>query len=125
MNSRIQRGTTAELVIASEASKREYCVSLPISHNSHYDLILDKGSLLRIQVKRAYEVDNHGSKVWCIENRRISGGKKRSYPDKSYDYLAAVDVDGSNIWFIPFEVASKYKAQLYLGKQKVYLNKWI
>jgi hypothetical protein len=129
MNNRIQRGNVAELIVASEASKRQYVVSLPISHNSHYDLLLDRlgiGKIIKCQVKRAYFNDNHGYKILCIESRRISGKRRYSYPCNSYDYLVACNVDNNDIWFIPKEVADGYKAQVYLGlKMNKYKNKWV
>lgn len=126
MNNRIQRGNVAELMVAAEASKRNFVVSLPISHNSHYDLILDKGKLIKVQVKRAYPLQYHDKKMLCVEGRLISGGKKNSYEKGSYDYLFACDVDKGDIWIIPFVYASKFKAQIYLETSKTiqYKNQW-
>lgn len=125
MNNRVQRGSVAELVVAAEASKRGFVVSMPISHNSHYDLILDNGKLYRVQVKRVYTVNNHGSLAKCVESRRISGKKRWQYPDDSYDFLVACDVDSNDTWIIPFEIATKYKAQIYLGSKDKYKNQWV
>lgn len=124
MNNRIQRGNVAELAVASEASKRGYVVCLPISHNSHYDLIIDNGTLNRIQVKRVYKVNNHGSSVRCVEGRRIHSKQRWAYPEDSYDFLLACDVDTNDIWIIPFETTAKYKAQIYLDSKEEYRNQW-
>lgn len=127
MNNRIQRGNVAELVVASEASKRNITVSMPISHNSYYDLILDiHQKLFRVQIKRVYLVNNHGRKIICVESRRISGKKRWAYPDTSYDFLLACNPDTNDIWFIPFEITKHYKAQIYLDTEKTnqYKNQW-
>src|SRR4051812_43558258 len=111
-NNRIQRGNVAELIVASELAKRGYTVSLPISHNSHYDLIVDVGdNLFRLQVKRAYKQDNHGTVIRCVESRRISGKKRWAYKTNAFDFLVAYDVDLNDAWFIPEVVAGTYKAQ--------------
>lgn len=127
MNNRIQRGNVAELIVATEASRRGFVVLLPISHNCHYDLVIDNGNKLRrVQVKRAYKVDNHGKKTFCVESRRISGKKRLAYPDDGYDVLIAVDVDGNRLWIIPFCATKEYKAQIYLETEKAtrFLNDW-
>lgn len=47
-----RRGSVAELMIAAKAIELGYRVSLPIGHDSRYDLILDKdNTLIRVQVK--------------------------------------------------------------------------
>lgn len=124
ITNRITRGQVAELLVATEATKRGVTVSLPMSHNSHYDLILDSNKLFRGQVKRVYEVNNHGTKTKCVESRRIKGNSRWKYPDGSYDFLIACDCETNDIWFIPFEVANKYKAQIYLGSKDEYKNQW-
>ena len=112
------------MVVATEALKNDFLVSTPISHNSHYDLIIDNGNLHKIQVKRVYSVNNHGRQMKCVESRRISGKNRKPYEDKSYDYLFACDVDTNDIWILPFKFASKYKAQIYLDSKDEYKNKW-
>ena len=115
MNNRIQRGNVAELLVASEISKLGYVVCFPVSHNSHYDLVVDTGSkMIRVQIKRSYKVNSHGKNVSCVEGRRFSGGNSSRYPDNSYDTMIACDVDTNEFWIIPYSVASKYKAQIYL-----------
>ncbi len=103
-------------------------MSLPISHNAHYDLIVDVGDkLMRLQVKRAYTQNNRGTIIRCIESRRISGKKRWAYRDNAFDYLVAYDVDHDDSWFIPANIASGYKAQVYLDAPRCrpYLNVWL
>lgn len=131
-NNRVARGTEAEMMVATRAVKNGFTVCTPLSHASEYDLIIDSGKLHRIQVKRAYEVNNHGTKVLCIETRRIlvkHSGKKGSvagsYSIDGYDYLIAVDCDNDNYWIIPKCETSQYKAQIYLtSKQEKFKNQW-
>ena len=127
MNNRIQRGSIAELTVIIEALKRGYIVSSPISHNSHYDLIIDDGKkILRCQIKRAFTVKDLKEYIcWVVEGRRISGGKVYKYPDNSYDFLIACKVDEKEFWIIPKEEADKYKTMVYLGKKlEEYKNNW-
>lgn len=129
---RVARGTEAELMVATMAVKKGHIVCSPLSHASEYDLIIDSGKLSKIQVKRAYAVNNHGTQVLCVETRRIlvkHSGKKgsvaKSYSDKGYDYLIAVDCDNSIYWIIPKAVTTRYKAQIYLtAKMEQYKNQW-
>lgn len=132
-NNRVARGSEAELIVATYAVKNGFVVSLPISHSSEYDLIVDNGKLSRIQVKRAYKVNNHGKEAICVETRRIlvkHSGTKRSvagrYSDNGYDYLIAVDCDNDCFWIIPKIVTNGYKAQIYLNTEKMnqYKNEW-
>lgn len=130
----IQRGAIAELVVAAELTKKGCVVSLPLSHGSSYDLIVDiNNNLLRIQVKRAYSTNNHGSKALCVETRRIlvkhsskKGSVARQYANDSFDFLIACDVDDNNFWIIPLNIVKSYKAQIYLNaaRSKEFKNNW-
>lgn len=131
-NNRIARGSEAELIVATFAVKNGFVVSFPISHSSQYDLIMDNNKLSRIQVKRAYKVNNHGRELLCVETRRIlvkHSGDKGSvvgrYSDNGYDYLIAVDCDNNCFWIIPISIALQYKAQIYLtAKMEQFKNQW-
>ena len=129
----IARGTVAELCVATELSKKEITICMPLNHSSEYDLIADTSKgLERIQVKRAYINNNHGYKQLCVETRRIMvkhSGKKgsvaKSYSQNGFDYLIACDVDNNNFWIIPIKKVLEYKAQIYLGsKMEQYKNQW-
>ena len=130
----IARGTVAELAVAKKLAEQNIVVSLPLSHSSSYDLIADSDGLKRVQVKRAYKVNNHGKEQFCVETRRIlvkHSGKKgsiaRSYEPDSFDFLVAVDVENDDYWIIPFEITTEYKAQIYLRTAKMdnYKNQWV
>lgn len=129
----IARGTVAELLVSAELSKLGLTVCLPLNHNSEYDLVADSHNGLRkVQVKRAYKVNNHGTNVLCVETRRIlvkHSGRKGSvagkYSENGYDFLIACDVDTNNFWIIPREKTAQFKAQIYLTKgMEQYLNQW-
>ncbi len=133
MRNTIARGSEAELIVATKAVKNGFVVSFPISHSSEYDLIVDTGKLYRVQVKRAYKTNNHGTEVLCVETRRIlvkhsgvKGSVAGKYSDNGYDYLIAVDCDSNDFWVIPREIAATYKAQIYLTSKKAmaYKNEW-
>lgn len=132
MKNTIARGSEAELMVSLVATQQGFTVSVPITHHSEYDLIIDSGKLNRIQVKRAYEVNNHGTKVLCVETRRIlvkHSGKKgsiaRSYTDDGYDFLVAVDCKNKGFWIIPRAITAKFKAQIYFTeKMQVFFEQW-
>lgn len=133
MKNTVARGCEAELMVSLIATQQGLAVSLPITHNSEYDLIVDSGSKLsRVQVKRAYEVNNHGTKVLCVETRRIlvkHSGKKSSvanrYSENGYDFLIAVDCKNKGFWVIPRTETARYKAQIYLGeKMQKFFEQW-
>ena len=132
MKNTIARGQEAELMVSLIATQKEFVVSIPLNHSSEYDLIIDSGILNRIQVKRAYEVNNHGGKTFCVETRRIlvkhsgvKGSVASSYTNNGYDFLIAVDCKNNKFWVIPKSIARLYKAQIYLGdKMNPYLSQW-
>lgn len=133
MKNTVARGSEAELLVALIATQQGFTVSTPITHHSEYDLIIDTGMRLnRVQVKRAYEVNNHGSKVLCVETRRIlvkhsgqKGSTASSYSDNGYDFLIAVDCNNRSCWVIPREETRRFKAQIYLGsKMQPYFEQW-
>lgn len=132
MKNTIARGSEAELLVSLAATQKGFAVSSPLTHHSEYDLIIDAGNLNRVQVKRAYEVNNHGTKVLCVETRRIlvkHSGKKgsvaRQYSENGYDYLIAVDCENNRFWIIHKSQAAKFKAQIYLGeKMNKFLEQW-
>lgn len=132
MKNTIARGSEAEIMVSLIAVQLGYNVSIPLNHHSEYDLIIDSGKLNRIQVKRAYEVNSHGYKRFCVETRRITvkhsgktGAFAKTYSEKGYDFLIAVDCEKRNFWIIPRTVTLKHKAQIYLGKEKQkFFNQW-
>lgn len=133
MRNTIARGSEVELIVATRAVRMGSTVCFPLSHNSQYDLIIDTGKLNRVQVKRAYRVNNHGKTVLCVETRRIlvkHSGKRGSvaqrYSDGGYDFLIAHDCDTGFSWIIPIAVAQGYKAQIYLETPNMekYKEQW-
>lgn len=132
MKNTIARGSEAELMVSLVATQQGFVVSVPITHHSEYDLVIDSGKLNRIQVKRAYEVNNHGTKVLCVETRRIlvkHSGKRGSvtgkYSDNGYDFLIAVDCKNRGFWIIPRTETKRFKAQIYLTeKMQVFFEQW-
>ena len=119
MNTRTQRGNVAEFIFATEALKKGFTVSLPVTHNSHYDLVIDNGvGLRKVQVKRAYKVNNHGKEMLCVESKRIVGKKRVDYPEGGYDVLVAMNADTNDFWIIPYSAAKDFKAQIYLDTER-------
>lgn len=133
MKNTVARGSEAELLVALVATQQGFRVSTPITHNSEYDLVIDSGDKLnRIQVKRSYEVNSHGYRRIMVETRRIvtrhsrgGGVIAKTYKDNGYDFLIAVDCKNRGFWIIPRKETLKYKAQIYLGKEKeIFFEQW-
>lgn len=130
----LQKASESELAVAYELTKLKGLVSLPVTHNSQYDLIVDfNGNLSRIQVKRAYVHDKRKLNTLCVETRRIMAkrsGKKsvvtKKYDENSYDYLIAHHPDSDRFWIIPFSRCSNYSAQVYITTQAnlKYVDYW-
>ncbi len=122
------------MAVAYKLSKLGGLVSLPVTHNSQYDLIVDfNGKLIKVQVKRAYIHSKKRSNTLCVETRRIlvkhSGDKgtvARKYDKNAYNLLIAHYPPTEDFWVIPFDVCDSYSAQIYLTTKNnlPYKNKW-
>lgn len=126
MKNTIARGSEAELMVYLVAVQQGFNISIPLNHNSEYDLIIDSGNKLhRIQVKRAFETNSHSYKRMLVETRRVvakhsgnGGCVAKTYSENGYDFLIAVDCQKKGFWIIPRKETIKHKAQIYLGKEK-------
>lgn len=87
------RGIISELIVAADATERGYFVLIPLDGgHSQYDLVVEKeGKLLRVQVKTIKLKDYAVS--------LITGGKR--YIKGAFDYLAAVDRETRNVYWVP------------------------
>ena len=86
-----QKGTLAELAVATEAARLGFEVLKPLSDGCAYDLILDTHTrLLRVQCKTARLVDG-ALAVHAQRCRRIAGGgiRRRTYSADEIDLVAA------------------------------------
>lgn len=91
----IRRGTITEFLIAAHFTSLGCSVSIPLSHNQPYDLVIDGGDygLSRIQVKRSFSaVDKPGG--YKVD---IGSG----YVGDEFDYLVTLTPDNKYVYIIP------------------------
>ena len=98
-----QKGSLAEMAIATEATRFGIAVCKPLTDGHAYDLIFDvAGSLLRVQCKwarREGEVVN----VLAIRSRRIAGGgiRRSTYTADEVDVVAAYCAELDRCFAVP------------------------
>lgn len=90
-------------MVVADLLRRGYHVSLPLSEDMKYDLVLDKGGrLLRVQCKGTRRVDGalrvkcKLTSTWYSQTR--SGYK---YTADDIDLLAVADIDSGCVYYIP------------------------
>ena len=86
-------GDLAELKVAAMFAEKGYFVSKPLTDNAPYDLIIDDGSLKKVQVKARCERDN---KV-LVELRTTMVNYVRDYDKDDFDLLAVYNTDSGKI----------------------------
>ena len=135
-----RQGTVSQLLAIQYFVERGYIVSLPITDFNEYDLIIDDGKLIRVQVKTVYW-DNSKQRylISCVtshirgNNRRIN----KKYKLNSFDYLCGVEKKTRTVYLIPIkEAAGRRSITVYpKGKPKTvnaryedfekYANSWL
>ena len=125
------RGTVAELMFEAYALQTGYEAYRPIREDGPVDLLMEvplhwaqrlplKGDMFRIQIKRVYlkkekatdDVPIHRT----INLKRRDGSR---YTSDDIDAVAAVDVDTSTIWLIPFDRLVDSKTGVSLGRLRL------
>ncbi|PFI75165.1 group I intron-associated PD-(D/E)XK endonuclease [Bacillus cereus] len=119
-------GTVSELLAASYFVSNNYVVSKPITDFNEYDLIVDNGSLKRVQVKTVYW-DNSKSRymISCVTSH-IRGNENRynkKYNENSFDLLCAIEPKTNSIYLIPIEkVAGRRGVTFYPEGKPITVN---
>jgi len=112
-----KKGTVSELLAMVFFKKNEYIVSKPISDFNEYDLIIDNGSLWRVQVKTVYWDNSKHRYLISLVTSHIRGkGRKpnKKYTQKSFDVLCAVCEPENAIYVIPIkEIIGRRSITLY------------
>jgi|HubBroStandDraft_2_1064218.scaffolds.fasta_scaffold311550_3 hypothetical protein len=100
----IDKGEVARYSAAVHLMERGFIVSVPLTENSSYDLIVENdGKLYRTQIKKA----NYDEGVLKISlhtinhNTKIDGSIKK-YTSKEIDWLIAVDTDKNKYYLIDY-----------------------
>lgn len=116
MNRKRQGDVGVAMAIAYYASKG-YNVSVPLTDATRYDLIVENGELIRVQVKTTNQKTPHG--VPCVTlstqggNQSWDGVIKRISSDET-DVVFVYSMDGQ-MWEFPVSVCEG-KRSLNLGK---------
>lgn len=144
MNKYTRNGTIAEMLFVAEALKKGYEVSLPVSHDSKYDVLLDNGKyIFRCQVKKIFEQhckwysskdikkeDPKPFTLLAVETRRRTPKNKtigHRYSKNDFDYLVAYKIDTNEVWIVPIEIMLKSKSSMHFtgrSEPAKYKNAW-
>ena len=105
------KGDLGEAMVIADCTKRGYKVSIPISSDSKYDLIVDRGATLdRIQVKYT---ESDGNVIRARAYRRNSKGMAAiPYSQEDIDWFAVYDKTTDRCYYIP---AEECKGKVSLG----------
>ena len=105
-------------------SKMGYTISIPITDSQDYDLIIDNGNLMKVQVKTT-KFKYKG--MYCV-NLKTCGGNRSGQTIKNFDLnssdLLFILTDDRNTYLIP-KVEITSRTAIYLNEKydryKVYL----
>lgn len=97
-----------------------YAVSIPLTDNQDYDLIIDlDGDLKKVQVKTGTMVSEYGIGVIFLSvsgGNRSGAGKCKKVKDQTWDYLFGYHLETKEIIFIPKDKLDT-NGQLGLGEK--------
>lgn len=102
-HSKHQNGTVSELLAASHFARHGYRIARPINDFGEYDLIVDDGSLKRVQVKTVYW-DNAKKRhlmSFVTSHRRGKGIVNKKYSADSFDLLCGIHAESGTMYLIP------------------------
>jgi hypothetical protein len=93
------KGDLAELKAATAFAELGYFVSIPLTDNAPYDLIVDTGEkLIKVQVKSR----SIRKSVVMIENFTSSTNYSRAYEKGDFDLLVVYCIDNGRMAFLPW-----------------------
>lgn len=112
-----KQGTVSELLAAQFFIKKGCVVSFPFDGFGEYDLIIDNGTLSRIQVKTIYW-DNSKKRylISCVTSHIRGNGRRtnKKYSDLSFDYLLGVEAETHSYYLIPIgKIAGRRSITVY------------
>lgn len=100
----VDKGEVARYMVVSHLIKKEMIVSVPLTENSSYDLIVDhQGKLYRTQVKKGRYYN--GALQISLHSASYAKGKKLSvkkYTADKIDWLIGVDVEHEKFYLIDY-----------------------
>jgi hypothetical protein len=100
----IDKGEIARYLAAVHLMKLGYVVSVPLTENSSYDLIVeDKGKLFRTQVKKATLSDGVLKvNLHTVNHNTNIAGTTKKYTAKDIDLLIAVYVEENKLYKLDY-----------------------
>lgn len=122
----IVKGEAGEVIVISEASRRGYSVSLPLSKNLKYDLVVERnGKLEKIQVKTTSPNKDgalHVPMKTCIYDKTFGTNNRNrtiKYKEGDFDWLVVVNALDNSCYFVPaIEVTGMAQFNLRLKPAK-------
>ena len=112
---RTKQGDLGEAKAIYELTRLGYDVSRTLFDSSKYDLVVDNGTLYRVQVKTTRHMRD-GKYLVQLQtaggNRKINTIRRRQ--DSDYDFLFVV-ADNEDCWFIPTDALTS-RTQVTLGE---------
>lgn len=119
----MDKGTLAEQKVILRAIELGYTVSKPIS-SARYYLILDKGKLIRVQVKYGDGLSSNSQGAVSVSfrtwNNKGGGKKSKKYSTEEIDaicaYLPSVD---KVVWLEPEKFAGKAACLIRIAPAKI------
>jgi PD-(D/E)XK endonuclease len=110
-----EKGNIGEAFVIQEALKKGYQISIPFSHNSRYDLVLEKNdALLKVQVKYIKNIKG----VLRVPLRCSKAYKPRTYEKNDFDILIVYSPDLNKTFCIDYEVLKDNTTYLVLRLEK-------
>ncbi len=110
-------GLAGEYMVCAELCKVELnCI--PVNETCAYDIVLDYGRLLKVQVKTSnYSTHNHGIKFAVC---RRGYNHNTTYEKRDVDLFALVWLAGNKIAYLPFEEVNKWKKTIRFEEFDLY-----
>ena len=117
-------GIVAELLAETYFVQNGYTVSRPVAKFGEYDLIIDNGKLLRVQVKSLYWDNSKKRHLLSLVTSHIRGNNRRinkKYTKSSFDILCAIEKNSGAIYILPInDVAGKRSMTFYITENEKY-----
>lgn len=119
MNNSVTKGNFGLGVAVAFFTSKGYVVSLPLNDNQDYDLVVDNGALMKIQVKTTFsknKSDNYKVYLRTIGSSTTGVKSIKYFTECKCDYLFIVTSNGDMYMISKSDVTQK--TQINLSKDK-------
>lgn len=107
------RGDRAELMVMLKALENGLDCSNPWGDNKKYDLLLERDTIHKVQVKATNTLKDNKSGGFYSVSACHGSKSKRMYTSKEIDFLIAVVIPENAYYIIPVEDLTTTSIQLY------------